>query len=128
MLIYIFHVDAVVVLSSKDEECCQGSCAHCTWSKQWRVSCSCSLGSAVLFTGCCVLVMDKQWERLWKAACENGSALLLTELGVLCRKELPLFCLPSSSSPCPLLCQLCVMAGWCVQFLLCFPKGLVHLD
>ena len=116
------HLHADVVVG--DEEHCRGSCAHHTGGKRWKVSsCSCGLGSAVVFSGHRVLVMDKQREGLWKAACENGSALVLTGLGVTCRRASPflpsLLLLPS----CPVVPAVC--AGRLVSAIPpSLPKGL----
>lgn len=60
--------------SSRDEEHCQGCCAHCTPMNSGKSPSVLAVWGLLCVQ--CVLVMDEQWERLWKADCENGRALL----------------------------------------------------
>lgn len=82
----------VVVLVQQGWGALPGTLCPLLPKEQWKVFCTGTLGFALCPV---VLVMDKQRERLWKAGCENSSASLLTQRGVMCRAELlPLFSFP----------------------------------
>lgn len=106
MLIHMFLKVWWLFWCSKDEEHCQGRCAHCSPKNSGK---SPVLALWGLLSVRWVLLMDKQGERLWKAGCENSSALLLAQRGVMCRAELlPLFSFPPLPPlfPCSASCML----------------------
>lgn len=92
MLICVFLEMRWLFWSSQDEEHCWSCCAHCAPVNSEKSPSVLAVWG--LLSVQWVLVMDKQRERLWKATCENSNALLLTERGVMCRAELPLFSFP----------------------------------